>query len=107
MKSKIRKGDHVIVLTGKDKGKTGEILRVDLKENRVVVQGVNQVKRHRRATAMSASGIETKEAPIHVSNVAHVDPKSGKATRVGVKLLGDGKKVLVARKSGETIERKA
>ncbi len=107
MKSKIRKGDKVVVLTGQDKGKSGEVIRVDVKENRVVVQGVNVVKKHRRATAMSASGIESVEAPIHVSNVAHADPKTGKPTRVGIKTLKDGKKVLVAKKSGETIERKA
>lgn len=100
---KIKKGDEVTVLTGRDKGKKGSVLKVMPKEDRVLVAGVNLVKRHQRAGRMEAAGIITKEAPIHVSNVALVDPKSGKPTRVGFKTLADGNKVRVAKKSGETI----
>ena len=102
MAAKIKKGDKVVVLTGKDKGKTGEVTRVMPKENRVVVSGVNTVKRHQRPTQTSAGGIEEKDAPIHVSNVALADPKTGDATRVGFETRG-GKKVRVAKKSGEVI----
>ena len=104
-KLKIRKGDRVIVLTGKDKGRTGEVLRVMPKESRVVVQGVNMVKRHQRPTQFSAGGIDEKEAPIHVSNVAHVDPASSKPTRVGIRITDDGQKLRVAKRSGEAIDR--
>ena len=104
-KLKIRKGDRVIVLTGKDKGRTGEVLRVMPKESRVVVQGVNVVKRHQRPTQFSAGGIDEKEAPIHVSNVAHVDPASSKPTRVGIRITDDGQKLRVATRSGEAIDR--
>ena len=104
-KLKVKKGDRVIVLTGRDKGKTGEIVKVVPKELRVVVQGVNLVKRHRRPTQTSAGGIEEIEASIHVSNVAHVDPKTREATRVGYKTLEDGRKVRFAKKSGEIIDR--
>lgn len=104
MAAKIKKGDKVVVLTGRDKGKSGEVLKVMTAENRVLVSGVNMVKRHNRPTQQSAGGIENKEAPIHVSNVALTDPKSGEPTRVGFTTLKDGKKVRVARKSGEVID---
>ena len=101
---RIRKGDSVVVLTGKDKGKTGEVLKVLREDNRVVVQGVQMVKRHTRPSAMSAGGIVEKEASIHLSNVAHIDPKTKKPTRVGVKFEKDGTKVRVARRSGQAID---
>ncbi|MCK4867672.1 MAG: 50S ribosomal protein L24 [Alphaproteobacteria bacterium] len=110
VKMKIRKGDRVVVLTGKDKGKTGSILRVITKDERVVVQGVNLVKRHTRADRVNAGGIIDKEAPLHISNVAHVDPKTGKPTRVGYKFIepkGKGEKptkIRFARRSGEVID---
>ena len=103
-KLRLKKGDKVVVLTGKDKGKTGEILRVMPKENRVFVQGINLVKKHVKPSQTSQGGIETKEASIHVSNVAFVDPKEDKPTRVGYQTLKDGKKVRVARRSGEVID---
>jgi large subunit ribosomal protein L24 len=104
MAAKVRKGDQVIVITGKDKGKTGAVVRVMPKENRVVVQGVNLMKRHTRASQTDPQGgIKEKEASIHISNVAQIDPKSDKPTRVGFKKDKDGKLVRVARKSGETI----
>lgn len=103
MAAKIKKGDTVIVLTGKDKGKKGEVIRVLPEESRVVVQGINLIKKHQRASMESAGGIQTREASIHVSNVALADPKDGKPTRVGFKVLADGKKVRVAKRSGETI----
>ncbi|SRR5579885_1081571 len=103
-KLKIRKGDKVVVITGRDKGKQGEVLRVLPAESRLVVQGVHVVKRHTRPSAGNPGGIIEKEGTIHISNVAHVDPKSGKPTRVGYKLLEDGRKVRVARRSGETID---
>jgi large subunit ribosomal protein L24 len=105
MAAKIRKGDTVVVLTGKDKGRSGEVLRVNPADERVLVDGVNMVKRHRRQSATSAGGIESVAAPIHISNVAHKDPKSGKPTRIGFKLLGDGRKVRFAKASGEVIDR--
>ncbi|ALG69803.1 50S ribosomal protein L24 [Azospirillum thiophilum] len=104
MAAKIKTKDKVVVLTGKDKGKTGEVLRVIPKENRAVVQGVNVVKKHQRASARSQGGIIEMEAPINVSNLAHVDPKDGKPTRVGFKILEDGRKVRVAKRSGEVID---
>ncbi|HEY8191884.1 MAG TPA: 50S ribosomal protein L24 [Alphaproteobacteria bacterium] len=104
VKMKIKKGDKVVVLTGKNKGATGEVTKVIPETLRVVVSGVNMATRHRKATQMSAGGIEKVELPLHVSNVALADPKSGKATRVGYKNLKDGKKVRFAKKSGETIE---
>ncbi|MCI0431811.1 MAG: 50S ribosomal protein L24 [Rhodospirillales bacterium] len=105
VKLKIKKGDRVVVITGRDRGRQGEVLKVLPKENRVVVQGVNVAKRHTRPNPADPSGgILDKELPIHVSNVAHIDPKSGKATRVGFKLLEDGRKVRLARRSGETID---
>ncbi len=101
---KIRKGDRVIVQTGRDKGKTGEILRVLTKRERVVVQGVNMVKRHTRPSQTSAGGIVEKEASIHISNVAHIDPKTSLPTRVGYRFLEDGRKVRYAKRSGEVID---
>ena len=102
--SNIRKGDSVVVTTGRDKGKKGSVLKVFPKENRALVQGVNVVKRHQRQTQTQQAGIVTKELPIHLSNIAHVDPKSGKATRIGSKTLNDGRKVRFAKKSGEVID---
>jgi large subunit ribosomal protein L24 len=104
VKMKIKKGDKVIVLSGDDKGKTGEVLRAMPKEGKVVVQGINLVKRHTKPSQTNAGGIISKEAPINVSNVAIVDPKSGKATKVGYK-EEKGKKVRFARKSGEVIDK--
>jgi large subunit ribosomal protein L24 len=104
-KLKIKKGDKVVVITGRDKGKQGEVLRVLPKDRRVIVQGVNVVKRHTRPSATSAGGIVEKEATIDVSNVAHIDPKDGKPTRVGYKVLEDGRKVRFAKRSGEVIDR--
>ena len=100
---KIRKGDKVVILTGKDKGRSGEVLQVMPKEDRAVVRGINVVKRHQRQTASQEAGIITKEAPIHLSNIAIADPKDGKPTRVGFKIDGD-KKVRVAKRSGATID---
>ena len=102
-KMKIKKGDKVVVITGKDKGKTGEVTQVIPSENRVVVSGINMMTKHAKPTQTSAGGLNRVEAPIHASNVALADPKSGQATKVGMKTLADGKKVRVAKKSGETI----
>ena len=104
LKLKIKKGDKVVVLSGEDKGKTGEVVKAMPKEGKVVVQGVNLVKRHQKPSQTNPGGIVTKEAPLHVSNVALVDAKSGKATKVGYKEV-NGKKVRVARKSGEVIDK--
>jgi len=110
VKYKIKKGDRVVVLTGKDKGKTGAVLKVMPAESRVIVQGVNVVKRHTRPSRTDAGGIVEKEASIHISNVSHIDPKSNKPTRVGYKIVeGKGKgakpqKLRFARRSGETID---
>lgn len=103
-KLKIRKGDHVVVITGKDKGKKGEVLKVIPAENRAVVRGVAMVRRHQRQTAAQEGGIIAKEAAIHISNLALEDPKDGKPTRVGYKFLKDGRKVRFARRSGEVID---
>ncbi|MBI1775012.1 MAG: 50S ribosomal protein L24 [Proteobacteria bacterium] len=103
-KYKIKKGDKVVVVTGRDKGKQGEVLRVDRIRYRVLVQGVNTVKRHTRPRPGDPGGIVEKEAAIHISNVAHIDPKSGKPTRVGFKTLADGRKVRFARRSGEVLD---
>lgn len=103
-KLKIRKGDHVVVITGKDKGKHGEVLKVMPSENRAIVKGVALVRRHQRQTASQEGGIITKEAPIEISNIALEDPKDGKPTRVGYKFLKDGRKVRFARRSGEVID---
>ena len=100
---KIRKGDKVVVLTGKDKGRTGEVVQVMPKEDRAVVKGINLVKRHQRQTQTQEAGIITKEASIHLSNIAIADPKDGKPTRVGFKVEGD-KKVRVAKSTGEVID---
>ncbi|HEY5238980.1 MAG TPA: 50S ribosomal protein L24 [Rhizomicrobium sp.] len=101
---KIRKGDRVIVNTGRDRGKKGEVLRVFPKEGRALVSGINMVKRHQRQTAKQEGGIRPKEAPIHLSNISLVDPRDGKATRVGFKNLSDGRKVRFAKKSGEVLD---
>jgi large subunit ribosomal protein L24 len=105
MAAKVKKGDTVIVLAGKDKGKKGEVLAVRPEENRVVVQGVGMVTRHTRPSMTSQGGLVKQEAAIHVSNVALIDPKSDKPTRVGFKTLEDGSKVRIARSSGEQIDR--
>jgi large subunit ribosomal protein L24 len=102
--SNIRKGDKVVVISGSDKGKKGSVLKVFPSENRALVQGVNMVKRHQRQTQRQQAGIVTKEAPIQLSNIAHADPKTGKATRIGYKMLGDGRRVRFAKKSGEVID---
>lgn len=104
MAARIKKGDSVTILTGKDKGKTGQILTVQDQRSRVIVQGVNMVRRHTRPTAQTTGGIIQKEAPIHISNVAHVDPKSSEATRVGFRTLDNGRKVRYAKRSGEVID---
>jgi large subunit ribosomal protein L24 len=103
-KLKIKKGDKVVVITGRDKGKTGEVKQVLPAENRVIVDGVNMVKRHTKPSAGNAGGIVEKEASIHVSNVAYVDPKTDKPTRIGYKTLEDGRKVRFAKRSGEIID---
>lgn len=104
-KLKIKKGDTVQVITGRDKGKTGEVLKVFPEARRVLVQGVNMVKRHTRPSAADPQGgIVEKEAPIHVSNLAHLDPKTKQPTRVGFQVLKDGRKVRYAKRSGEQID---
>ena len=103
---KIKKGDHVIVITGRDKGKHGEVIEMFPKENRAVVRGVNVVRRHVKSTGTKQGGIISKEAPIQLSNIALEDPKDGKPTRVGFKVLADGKKVRIAKRSGEHIPEK-
>ena len=101
---KVKTKDKVVVISGRDKGKTGEVLKVLIKENRVIVRGINLVTKHERPSAGTQGGIKEIEAPIHVSNVAHVDPKTSKPTRVGYKFLDDGRKVRVAKRSGEVID---
>ena len=101
---KIRKGDRVIITTGRDKGKKGEVLKMFPDENRALVSGVNMVKRHQRQTARSQGGIINKEAPLHQSKIAHVDPKTGGPTRIGFKVLEDGRRVRFAKKSGEVLD---
>lgn len=103
-KMRIKKGDTVIVTTGRDKGKSGEILRVKLDTNRVLVQGVNNVKRHQRPSQTSPGGINEFESSIHASNVALIDPKDSKPTRVGYTTLKDGTKARVAKRSGQTLD---
>ncbi len=103
-KLKIKKGDRVVVLAGKDKGKQGEVLKVIPKDGRALVNGVNMIKRHQRQSASEEGGIISKEAPIHISNLALEDPKDGKPTRVGYKNLDDGRKVRFAKRSGEVID---
>jgi large subunit ribosomal protein L24 len=100
----VKKGDKVVVLTGKDKGRTGEVLSVLRKDRRVLVSGINMVKRHTKPSQADQGGIVEKEAAIHISNVALQDPKDGKATRVGYKTLDDGRKVRFAKRSGEVID---
>ena len=102
---RMKKGDQVMVLTGKDKGRTGEVLRLIPKDNRALVQGINMVKRHTRPTQASAGGIVEKEASIQVSNLSQIDPKDNKPTRTGVKVLKDGRKVRFAKRSGEVIDK--
>ena len=103
-KLKIKKGDRVVVLAGKDKGKKGEVLKVLPQEGRVIVNGVNMIKRHQKQSAAQEGGIISKEAPIHVSNLSIEDPKDGSPTRVGYKTLDDGRKVRFAKRSGEVID---
>jgi len=105
IKLKIKKGDNVVVISGRDKGRSGEVLRVLPTERRVIVQGVNVAKRHTKPRMGEPGGIVEKELALHISNVAHVDPASGKPTRIGYKTLDDGRKVRVARRSGEVIDR--
>ena len=100
---KIRKGDNVVVLSGKDKGRSGEVLRVIPKDEKAIVRGINIVVRHQRQTQGQEGGLIRKEAPIHLSNIALADPKDGKPTRVGFQVQADGKKVRVAKRSGEVI----
>jgi large subunit ribosomal protein L24 len=103
-KLKIKKGDNVIVISGRDRGRSGEVLRVFPEERRLIVQGVHVARRHQKPRMGDPGGIVDKELTIHVSNVAHVDPSSGKATRVGYQMIGE-KKVRVARRSGEVIDK--
>jgi large subunit ribosomal protein L24 len=104
-KLKVKKGDNVVVISGRDKGKQGEVLRVFPSESRLVVQGVHIARRHTRQRMGDPGGIVEKELTIHVSNVAHIDPTSGKPTRVGFKILDDGRKVRIARRSGEVLDK--
>jgi large subunit ribosomal protein L24 len=104
MAAKIKKGDRVVVLAGRDKGKSGEVTLVNPTARRAIVQGVNIVKRHTRQTAQTEGGIISKEASIDLSNLAIADPRTGKPTRVGFKTLDDGRKVRVAKRSGDLID---
>ena len=104
MAAKIRKGDRVVVLAGRDKGKKGEVLKVFPDDGRALVSGINMVKRHQRQSPRQQAGIVSKESPVDMSKIAHVDPKTGAPTRVGFKILGDGRKVRYAKKSGEIID---
>ncbi|MHC5653054.1 50S ribosomal protein L24 [Stappia sp.] len=104
MAAKLKKGDTVVILTGRDKGKTGEIVAMMPKEDKALVRGVNVVRRHQRQTAQAEGGIISKELPIHVSNLALADPKDGKPTRVGFQVKEDGTKVRVAKRSGDLID---
>ncbi len=106
MGAKIRKGDQVVVLTGRDRGKKGEVIQVMPQETRALVRGVNMVRRHQRQSATQEGGIVSKEAPVHLSNLALEDPKDGKPTRIGFKTLTDGRKVRFAKRSGEVIEKR-
>jgi large subunit ribosomal protein L24 len=103
-KLKVKKGDKVVVLAGRDKGKKGEILKVHPTDNKAVVRGVNVVRRHQKQSATREGGIISKEAPIHISNIAIEDPKDGEPTRVGYRILEDGRKVRFAKRSGELID---
>jgi large subunit ribosomal protein L24 len=107
MAAKIRKGDRVVMLAGRDKGRTGEVIEVRPGDNRVLVRGINMVKRHQKQTAQQEGGIISKELAVHLSNVAIADPKDGKPTRIGFKFVGTGddrKKVRVAKRSGVEID---
>ena len=104
--AKIKKGDAVVVLAGRDKGKRGEVIEIRPKEGRALVHGINVVRRHQRQTAQAEGGIISKEGPIQISNLAIEDPKDGKPTRVGFKVLADGKKIRIAKRSGEQIPEK-
>ena len=104
MAAKIRKGDKVVVLAGRDKGRTGEVIAVRPAEGRALVRGVNVVKRHQKQSASQEGGIISKESPIHLSNIAIADPKDGKPTRVGFKVQADGKKIRIAKRSGAEID---
>ena len=104
MAAKIRKGDKVIVLTGRDKGRTGEVIEVRPDESRAFVRGINLVKRHQKQSAQQEGGIISKELPVHLSNIAIADPKDGKPTRVGFKIRPDGKKIRIAKRSGAEID---
>jgi large subunit ribosomal protein L24 len=104
MAAKIRKGDTVIVRTGRDKGRSGEVIEVRPAESRALVRGINVVKRHQKQTAAQEGGIISKEAPVHLSNLSLADPKDGKPTRVGFKMMPDGRKVRVAKRSGAEID---
>ncbi|MBO6510281.1 MAG: 50S ribosomal protein L24 [Roseibium sp.] len=104
MAAKIKKGDTVVVLTGRDKGKSGEVIQVQPSDNKALVRGINMVRRHQKQTQTQEAGIVSKEAPIHMSNIALADPKDGKGTRVGFKVQDDGTKVRVAKRSGDLID---
>ncbi|MAF47118.1 MAG: 50S ribosomal protein L24 [Rhodospirillales bacterium] len=104
MAARVKKGDKVMVLAGRDKGKSGEVLKMLRSENRAIVQGVNMAKRHVRASQTGPGGITEKELPINLSNLAHIDPKDDKPTRVGIRTLDDGRKVRYAKRSGEVID---
>jgi large subunit ribosomal protein L24 len=104
MAAKIRKGDKVVVLTGRDKGRTGEVVEVNPAAARALVRGINVVKRHQRQSPQQDGGIISKELPVHLSNIAIADPKDGKPTRIGFKIGGDGRKVRVAKRSGVEID---
>jgi len=104
MAAKIKKGDTVVVLTGRDKGKTGEVIQLLPSDNKALVRGINVVRRHQRQTQTQEAGIVAKEAPIQLSNIAIADPKDGKPTRVGFKVQEDGSKVRVAKRSGDLID---
>jgi large subunit ribosomal protein L24 len=104
MAAKIKKGDKVVVVSGRDKGRSGEVVRVMPREDRALVRGLNMVKRHQKQTMKEEGGIVRKELPIHISNIAIADPKDGKPTRVGFKILDDGRKVRFAKRSGDLID---
>ena len=104
MAARVKKGDKVMVLAGRDKGKSGEVLKMLRSENRAIVQGVNMAKRHVRASQTGPGGITEKELPINLSNLAHIDPEDNKPTRVGIRTLDDGRKVRYAKRSGEVID---
>ena len=104
MAAKIKKGNKVVVVSGRDKGRSGEVVRVTPREDRALVRGLNMVKRHQKQTMKEEGGIVRKELPIHISNIAIADPKDGKPTRVGFKILDDGRKVRFAKRSGDLID---